>query len=172
MNENTHEAVVEYTSCKAATISTEIDYEDNPALGLEIYVVDARRETITDLEIPYADFFARIEECTVEIIYGQTDLDVFFRAYRIITIKHMDMIEYPNQHYPAFLRCRNRLLGTFRVRYSSSVWYYIVDRWYNSEVEMLYAKDDTTPDLLGALDLMTKLELRNAKEQSDDQNAL
>ena len=83
----------------------------------------------------------------------------------------MDMIEYPNHHYPVFLRCRNRLLGTFTVRYSSSVWYYIVDRWYNSEVEMLYAKDDTNPDLLGALHLMTKPELRNAKEQSDDQIA-
>lgn len=43
-----------------------------------------------------------------------------------------------------------------------------MDRWYNSEEDMLCAEADTAPDLLGALYLMTKLELRNEKEQSAD----
>lgn len=168
MNEDTRETVVEYALRRAATISTEIDYEDNPELGSEIYVMDARRQIIRNLEIPYADFMARIEECTVEIIYGQAYSDVFFRAYRIIALKHMDAIEYQNHRYTAFLLCKNQFLGTFTVRYGSSAWYYIVDRWYNSEEDMLCAEADTAPDLLGALYLMTKLELRNKKEQSAD----
>ena len=42
MNEDTRETVVEYALRRAATISTEIDYEDSPELGSEIYVMDAR----------------------------------------------------------------------------------------------------------------------------------
>ena len=54
MYEDTRETVVEYALRRAATISTEIDYEDSPELGSEIYVMDARRQIIRNLEIPYA----------------------------------------------------------------------------------------------------------------------
>lgn len=162
-NNSDHE--IEYILRRATTISTEIDYEPELPYPPDIFICDVFRRQIQDVQIAYADMAVAINRCTVELVYGKTDIGEVFRAYRICKIDSLTATDYPDHKYPVYLECANECLGELIVRDGDNAWYYLIDRWYMTETEAYFADNfETDPDLLAAIHQMTIPLLRQSDE--------